>query len=351
MDGSAGGATANAVMVTKLASDQSGVATNVAPMMVNAWGIVGFDGKFWITDAGTGKIAIVDANGAPATGKLASGALDLGMGITGIAATQVAADDMTMFQVHGGATCGAAQLIVASTAGKLIGINTTLSTTGGFTVVDRADAEASYTGVAVLAGTKADHGKAGSAPLILAADFHNARLDVFDASFARVDKPAFVVPSAPAGYAPFNVMTFDGKVFVTYAQQDENKEEEVTGPGLGFVAVFDAAGTLLGTAKGMQLNAPWGMAMVHGFAGFDNALLVGNFGDGAVTAIDPVKLNVLGQLSDTTGGHVLAEGMWGLVIGDGVTGARADGVYFAAGPEDETHGLFGVIAPAPTPET
>jgi uncharacterized protein (TIGR03118 family) len=92
------------------------------------------------------------------------------------------------------------------------------------------------------------------------------------------------------------------------------------------------------------------MARVQGFAGFDGALLVGNFGDGAVTAIDPVKLTVLGQLSDATGGHELSEGLWGLATGDGVTGARTGGVYFAAGPADEAHGLFGVIEPAPTPQ-
>jgi uncharacterized protein (TIGR03118 family) len=180
--------------------------------------------------------------------------------------------------------------------------------------------------------------------MILAADIHNARVDVFDASFALVKDLSLDVPSLPAGFAPFNVMVFGSTIYVAYAMQDADKADEVAGKGLGLVAAFDMSGELLGTAKGDLLNAPWGMAMAPRFAPFPDALLVGNFGDGTITAIDPTRLTVLGQLTDTTGKPATVDGLWGLALGTTVTNAATEGVYFAAGPDDETHGLFGSIS-------
>lgn len=43
-------------------------------------------------------------------------------------------------------------------------------------------------------------------------------------------------------------------------------------------------------------------------------------------------------------GHpVVIEGLWGLAFGNGATAGDANALYFAAGPDDETHGLFGRI--------
>ncbi|HET7501008.1 MAG TPA: TIGR03118 family protein [Kofleriaceae bacterium] len=328
-------------MVTNLASDQAGMGTNAVTPMVNAWGIVSYQGAFWIADSGTGKVSIVDGKGAPAIGKIASDSIDLGEGITGIAVTDLAKDDTTSFQIHGDTMCAPAQLIFASEGGKLIGFNADMSTTSGFTLVDRSGSEAAYLGVAVLHAAKG--------PMVLAADFHNARIDVFDANFSLVDNFKLEVPSLPADFAPFNVMVIGGTIYVTFAKQDVNKQDEVAGPGLGLVAAFDSSGKLIGTVKGDVLNAPWGMAMSRDFTPFPNALLVGNFGDGHVTAIDTTKLSVLGQLTDTSGQALVIDGLWGLAFGVDVTNVMTGGLYFAAGPADETHGLFGVISAAPAP--
>jgi uncharacterized protein (TIGR03118 family) len=233
--------------------------------------------------------------------------------------------------------CEPAQLIFASATGTLIGVNTDLSTTEGFTLVDRSQAGAVYLGVAVV--------HTSNGPLVLAADFHNGNVDVFDANFSLVTSVSFVDADIPAGFAPFNVMVFNDKVFVAFAKQSDDKTEEVTGPGLGFVAMFDTSAKLIGTIKSDLFDAPWGMAMACNFSPFPNALLVGNFGDGKITAINTVDLSVLGQLmaGDTA---IAVEGLWGIAFGTGVDKARADGLYFAAGPDDEAHGLFGVIAPA-----
>jgi len=310
--------------------------------MINAWGITQFDGMFWIADNGTGKVSIVDGKGVPATGKVASGAIDLGVGITGVVATDVAADDASSFSIHTSDACAPARLIFASETGQLLGVNPELSTTGGFVVVDRSNCDAIYKGVAIVQGA--------SGPLILAADFHNTRIDVFNANFELVTDISFGgAQFLPEGFAPFNVMTFDNTVYVTYAKQDADMEDDVPGPGLGFVVAFNASGEPLGVAKGPLLNAPWGMELARGFGPFPDALLVGNFGDGHVTAIDRSTMMVLGQLTDDSGAPIAIDGLWGLSFGAAVTKALPDGLYFAAGPQDETHGLFGVITSVSSP--
>jgi uncharacterized protein (TIGR03118 family) len=337
-----------ALSVTNLTADQPGVAPNVAPSLVNAWGIVPFDRMFWTADNGTGKVSILDGKGQPVTGKPASGAIDLGAGITGVAATGVAGDDVA-FPIHAAEACKPAVLIFASETGKLMGVNPELSITGGFVVVDRSSVGAIYKGVAVIQGA--------GGPMILAADFHNARIDVFDAKFQLVTNMSFeVTPALPDGFAPFNVMAFGDTVFVAFAKQDADAEDEVAGPGLGFVAAFDTSGKMLGLATGRELNAPWGMALACNFGPFPNLLLVGNFGDGRITAIETPStastlptLGVRGQLTDRSGTPLAIDGLWGLSFGVAGDRARPDGLYFTAGPDEEAHGLFGVISAAPMP--
>ena len=328
----------SALVVTNLASDQTGEASNFGPGLINAWGIVAFNGMFWVANEGSGKVSIFDGAGKPAAGDLASDAIDLGEGITGIAVNDMAMKDDKRFQIHmDNGVCQPAQLIFASTKGTLIGVNPDLSTKGGFVLVDRSGSQAAYLGVAVV------HGKA---PMVLAADFHNARIDVFDVNFQMVTDVSFVNPEIPADFAPFNVMAFGDVVYVTYAQQDEEMEEEVTGQGLGFVSAFDTSGKLLWTLKSDLFNAPWGMALAKNFSPFPFALLVGNFGDGHITAIDVKENKVLGQLMTAPDAPIAIDGLWGITFSDGAPPARG-GVYFAAGPDDELHGMFGVITEPP----
>jgi uncharacterized protein (TIGR03118 family) len=328
--------------VTNLASDQAGTASSLGSEMINSWGIVQFNGMFWVANEGSGRVSIFDGDGKAATGKIASSSFDLGEGITGIAVNDLGKPDDKRFQIHmDNGVCQPAQLIFASAKGLLIGVNPDLSTTRGFTLVDRSGSQASYLGVAVIHDNMA--------PMVLAADFHNARIDVFDVNFQMVTDVSFDNKAIPEDFAPFNVMVLDDVVYVAYAQQDENKEDEVAGPGLGFVSAFDTSGKLLWTLKSDLFNAPWGMATAKGFGPFPGALLVGNFGDGHITAIDVKATTVLGQLMIAPGMPVEIDGLWGLAFGDPGAGARA-GLYFAAGPGDETHGLFGVIAaPIPPP--
>jgi uncharacterized protein (TIGR03118 family) len=127
--------------------------------------------------------------------------------------------------------------------------------------------------------------------------------------------------------------------------QDADAEDEVAGAGLGFVNVFDTSGRFLHrvAARG-ALNAPWGLALVpQGFGAFSGDLLVGNFGDGRISAYDPATGNFLGQLANEDGAPIAIDGLWALRFGNGVTGSPTD-LLFTAGIGDEAHGLFGCIA-------
>jgi hypothetical protein len=147
------------------------------------------------------------------------------------------------------------------------------------------------------------------------------------------------------GFAPFNVAAVGDKLYVAYARQDADAEDEVAGQGLGFVSVFDRNGHFLDRLVNRgRLNAPWGLVQAPaGFGQFSGDLLVGNFGDGKVNAYDPATGEFQGVLSSRPGKPIVIDGLWGLAVGNGRTAGDANALYFAAGPDDETHGLFGAI--------
>ena len=87
-------------------------------------------------------------------------------------------------------------------------------------------------------------------------------------------------PALPAGYTPFDVATLGGKMYVSYAKQDAAAEDEVAGPGNGFVDVYSGVCSSAVASRG-PLNAPWGLEIAPtSFGKFAGDLLVGNFGDG-----------------------------------------------------------------------
>jgi hypothetical protein len=131
-----------------------------------------------------------------------------------------------------------------------------------------------------------------------------------------------------------------------------NKQDDVPGPGHGYVDVFTASGQLVHqlTAGGV-LNSPWGMALAPlGFGPFGAALLIGNFGDGAINAFDATTGASLGALNDTNGLPVQISGLWGLAFGNGAKGGDSHTLYFTAGIPGpgvvEDHGLFGSLTAA-----
>jgi uncharacterized protein (TIGR03118 family) len=157
----------------------------------------------------------------------------------------------------------------------------------------------------------------------------------------------FTDPDIPAGFAPFGIQNINGNLFVTYALQNAQQHDDVAGRGNGFVDVFDTDGHLLQrfSSRG-KLNSPWGVARSSfAFGRFSGDILVGNFGDGRINAFGSDR-DFLGQLRDTSGKPLMIDGLWTLTLGGGAK-SSSDTLYFTAGPNGETDGLFGTITPAP----
>lgn len=193
----------------------------------------------------------------------------------------------------------------------------------------------------------------GGNTYLYAADFHGGQIDVVKDPAAPDLTGNFIDPTLPAGYAPFNVQNIDGKLYVTYALQDAAKDEEVAGLGNGFVSVFDTQGNFLGRigSQGL-LNAPWGLALApSAFGQFAGDLFVGNFGDGRINIFDLDSNSFVGQLLDINGNPIAIDGLWALTPGNGGLAGSPNLLYFTAGPDEESHGLVGVLTPVPEPAT
>jgi uncharacterized protein (TIGR03118 family) len=143
-------------------------------------------------------------------------------------------------------------------------------------------------------------------------------------------------------------------VFVMFAKRDDAGGAESPGRGRGLIDVFDpetgafhrfATGTDAG-GELADIDAPWGVAMAPlTFGRHGGDLLVGNFGDGTIMTFG-FDTKFHGLLQDLGGRPIQLEGLWGLSFGNDGRGGSADTLFFASGPLDENHGLFGSLKPA-----
>ena len=320
----------NTYRVIPLVSDQPGVAPNTDPNLVNAWGLTsGPTTPWWVSDNGSDKSTLYrGSDGQPRA---------LVVNVRN-APTGTVFNPTTGFNLPTG---GPAAFLFDTEEGKVLGWNQAQGTDA--VVVANLDDGAIYKGLAIA--------DAAAGPRLYAADFHNAKVDVFDGSFGLVQPSGFVDPSLPSGYAPFGIQTIGDRVFVTYAQQDADAEDEVAGQGKGFVDAYDTAGNLIGrVAQHGQLNAPWGIALApDSFGRFKGDLLVGNFGDGQINAYQQQADGSFahrGELRGTDHKSLTIDGLWALEFGQGGNNGPAGTLFFTAGPDDETHGLFGQINPS-----
>jgi uncharacterized protein (TIGR03118 family) len=316
----------NSYTVTPLVSDQPGMAPHTDASLVNAWGLTaGPTTPWWVADNGTDKSTLYGGDGTPR-----ALVVDVAGGPTG-----------TTFNPTSGfllPTGGKALFLFDSEDGVIRGWNGAQGTTA-IVVKDRSDVGAVYKGLTVA--------NTPDGPRLYAADFHNARIDVLDGSFGLVPG-GFVDPSLPDGYAPFNVQAIGDRIFVAYAKQDEEGEDEVAGQGLGFVDAYDLAGNLLArVAQHGQLDAPWGLAVAPAsFGRFGGDLLVGNFGNGRINAYEELPnghFEHRGELRGADGQALAIDGLWALRFGNDAAAGPAATLFFTAGPDEESHGLFGSI--------
>ena len=310
-----------------LVSNVPGAAELLDPSLVNAWGLTfSPTSPAWVADNGTDVSTLY--NDAGGTGPAAE--VPLTVSIPGGAPTGAVFNGSTGFVVG----TAPARFLFSSEAGVISGWNGGVAAQVGATVDG-----AIFKGLAIA--------NTATGPRIYASDFHNGEVDVWDGNWNPVQiAGAFTDPDLPAGYAPFGIQTVAGNVVVTYAEQDADAEDEVAGPGKGFLDVFDTDGSLLRrVASRGELDAPWGVALAPtGFGRASGALLIGNFGDGRILAYDHDSGKFLGALRNEGGARIAIDGLWALEFGNGTIGTPQT-LLFTAGPDEESNGLFGALTP------
>jgi uncharacterized protein (TIGR03118 family) len=189
------------------------------------------------------------------------------------------------------------------------------------------------------------------------------RIDLTNAALGKRAQPGDPVP--------FNIQVIGDRAYVAYcisqpdptdAMQFYAAEEEALDaaaekaagfrPDKGKLVEFDLDGNFIRAIEdGGRLNAPWGVAKApSNFGKLSGALLVGNFGGaGLISAFDAASGKFIDHLrdnrgqGDAEGERIAVEGLWALAFGNGASLGDANALYFAAGPKDETEGVFGSI--------
>jgi uncharacterized protein (TIGR03118 family) len=312
---------ATTLKLTRLVADTSGTgATQTDKNLVNGWGLA-FNptGFVWVANNGTSTSTLYDGNGAAQT-------------------LIVSTPDSPTGIVFNGSTTNfrGSPFIFSTESGTIAAWSPAVDRNNAVKIIDNSAAGAVYKGLA-LAGYN-------SASYIYATDFHNNRVDIYDASFAKATLPgSFADPGLPAGYGPFGIQAIGDRIYVSYAKHAATGDDEVDGAGFGIVDVFDTGGTLIKQlVMAGALNAPWGMAMApSNFGTLSGMLLVANFGDGKINAYAPTSGAFAGSLMQADGSPVVIDGLWGIAFGNGVNSQPANTLFFTAGPSDEAHGLYG----------
>jgi len=338
---------------TNLVSNVAGQAPVTDPNLQNPWGLVASPGgsPWWVSDNANGVSTLYSISG---TTSLTAAIIPInGNGIVTVpnAPSQPAPGSPTGIMFNGSATDfllptgKPAAFLFVTEDGTIQGWagGTASTILVDHSQVPNAANGAVYKGATILA--------VDGQEFILAANFRSGRIDIFNAAFKQVGFPfgAFEDPFVPFGYAPFNVQGVGPNVYVTYAKQDAQRHDPVQPglPGEGFVTVFDSHGRVIQRLeRGPWFNAPWGVVWATpNFGQFSNTILIGNFRGDNISAFDPVTGRFLGNLLNADGSTILIDGLWALRFGNDASGGPATTLFFTAGPNNETNGLFGTLTP------
>jgi uncharacterized protein (TIGR03118 family) len=323
---------------TNLVSDGAVSAQVTDTNLKNPWGMAfspttssAAGGPFWISDAGSSKATIYTVD--PTTGAVTKASLVVTIPSGGSPTGQVF-NTTSDFQIPG--TGKAAVFIFDTLQGSIAAWN------GGTTAVNvHSDTSDSYTGLAL-------GNKGGKNFLYLANEGSSPGISVYDTNFTEVTGAGtFVDPKLSKGSAkklnfePYNVQNINGQLFVAYRSSKSPTKA-------GAVAVFNTDGTFVrqisSNSAGGHLAAPWGLAMAPAnFGKFSNALLVGNFGDGRINAFNPTSGKFLGQVSDIHKKPIVNSGLWAISFGNGGKAGSPSILYFDAGINNQSDGLFGSL--------
>ena len=330
---SSAGPNANAYRVTKLVSDIQGMASHHDKNLVNAWGLsAGPSTPWWVADNGTNRSTLYDGRATRSRSWCA-------WAVHRPAPYSTAAP--ASWSVNGGSS-GPSLFLFDTEAGTIRGWNPGVpgpgTSTRAFTVVNRHGQGRDLQGPRDRVD---DRGR-----MLYATDFHNARVDVFDGpstgAAGRVHGP-----DAPGALRAVRDPGHRRAHLRDLREAGRRGRGRAGGAGLGFVDMYSTDGTLLGrVASRGALDAPWGLALApDDFGRFSGDLLVGNFGDGRINAYawDGMAFHHDGLLRKPSGDPVWIDGLWAIGFGNGGAAGPTNSLYFTAGPQDESHGLFGEI--------
>jgi len=333
---------------TALVSNMAGIALHQDANLVNPWGIVaGPPTPFWVANNHSNTSTLYDGTGKPLPLIVT---LPPNGSSTTVDPTGIVFNGTQDFKIN-----GTPALFIFSGEGGLIAA---WNQAAGTTTVITYPLPTGDSGGAIYKGLAI--GAVATANYLYATDFHNNKIDVFDASYAKQSwaAPAFVDPTLPAGYAPYGIQAIPNgaggatQLYVTYAMQDSNAKDDVNGAGLGLVDIYDTSGKFLThlVPTGGQLNAPWGLTLAPAdFGTLSGALLVGNFGDGKINAFDPATGAYWATISDSMGNAFAMPGLWGIAFGNDHASQPHNTLFFAAGINDENDGVYGRIDLGATP--
>src|SRR5260370_4653678 len=223
---------------------------------------------------------------------------------------------------------GVGLFIFSTEDGTICGWSPAVALHNAILAVDKSQAspDAVYKGLAI--------GSNASGTFLYATNFRAGTVDVFNSQFHQVSLAgSFSDPNLLPGYAPFGIANLGGNLYVTYALQNAAKHDDVAGPAHGFVDIYDTNGNLIQrlVTRG-RLNSPWGLAMAPpNFGRFSNDLLVGNFGDWRINAVDPATGDFLGQLRYANNNPITIDGLWGLDFGNDHNAGPSTTLFFTAG--------------------
>lgn len=357
--------------------------------LINAWGVAirpaGAGGHFWVTAKDVSYEYVGDVSQSPEeklrtlhTDALKYVKLPVGGDdkfATGVVFSDSAKDFIVTQAVEGADPITApAKFLFASDGGIISAWTERKNPEGGFdrsdkavSVIDQSAAGAQFFGLAISAAYDR----------LYAADFGAApAIKVFDGKFQpldmRFDQPFDVNKNGKvdAGeYAPFNIQSLvtpsgASHLFVAYAKSQTCPktaivekvcakgelwpgEEDTASTGMGRVAEFTEEGKLVAVwPDAGKLSAPWGFAFAPASWGkLGGALLVSNFGSGTIAAYDGTSRKFIELLRDAKGKPAVVDKIWGILFGNGESLGDKDALYFAAGPDDEKAGIFGVLRP------
>jgi len=313
--------------LTNLVSNQVGAANHDDPLIVNGWGIAHGPGPLWVSDEASGWSTLYDPTGVQKTPVVFIPKAD---GAGPGQPTGIVFNSSADFQVQG----AHAAFIFSTQDGTISAWVPTVNANVALVTVDNSAQGASYTALAVSNNPSGNY--------LYAADIADARVDMFDGTYAYVG--SFTDPDLPSGYAPFGMQDIGGLLYVSFAPVD--------GTATGFVDTFKEDGSFVRRLiEGGPLAQPWGFAVAPGnFGPLSYALLISNNTNaGTINAFNIQTGQYIGTIRDRDGRPIHIDQLWGIVFGGGSSNnGLTNQLFFAAGPKNNLAGTLGVIEFTPS---